>query len=104
MTVATTAPVTARTASFAAAFRDRLVLPVTEPSLDVVAGVPPSLRGPRRHPGRAVHLGPGGALLCQLAEPPLPVQPPVPAQSPVPTTRQRATLGSHLCRPRSCCR
>ncbi|MBO9555384.1 FtsK/SpoIIIE domain-containing protein [Cellulomonas sp.] len=50
-------------------FRDRLVLRVPDAALDAVAGVPAPLSGPRPAPGRAVHVGPAGAVLCQVALP-----------------------------------
>jgi len=50
-------------------FRDRLVLRVADASLDAVAGVPAALAGVRPVPGRAVHAGPAGAVLCQVALP-----------------------------------
>lgn len=52
-------------------FADRLVLGSPDPTGDVLAGVPLELVG-RRGPGRAVHLGPGGAALCQVVLPPPP--------------------------------
>ncbi|MGN8245682.1 FtsK/SpoIIIE domain-containing protein [Cellulomonas soli] len=97
VTVAATAQVTARTAGLAASFGDRLVLPVTDAALDVVAGVPPALRGARRSPGRAVHLGPAGALLCQVA-----LEPSTPPATPDPRTRatpRLAPLPSHAVLP-----
>ncbi|WP_273654132.1 FtsK/SpoIIIE domain-containing protein [Cellulomonas fimi] len=68
--VAAAADVTSAALHHAAAFRDRLVLPVTDASLDSLAGVPAPLTGPRGPAGRAVHLRDGGAVLCQIAEPP----------------------------------
>jgi S-DNA-T family DNA segregation ATPase FtsK/SpoIIIE len=57
-------------------FADRLVLGTPEAGGDALAGVPTALAGPRPLPGRAVHLGPGGAALCQVAVPPGPPGPP----------------------------
>ena len=48
-------------------FADRLVLGSPDPTGDVLAGVPLELAGQRRRPGRAVHLGRGEAVLCQVA-------------------------------------
>ncbi|WP_158580739.1 FtsK/SpoIIIE domain-containing protein [Cellulomonas rhizosphaerae] len=53
----------------AAAFRDRLVLPVPDAGLDLLAGVPRGLADGRSHPGRAVHLDGERAALCQVALP-----------------------------------
>lgn len=65
----------------AGAFSHRLVLPLADPTLDAHAGVPSALAGPRRTPGRAVHLHPGGAELCQVALPAPPTGDPAPATS-----------------------
>lgn len=53
----------------AAAFRDRIVLPVPDAGLDLLAGVPSALAGGRSDPGRAVHLAGERATLCQVAVP-----------------------------------
>jgi len=57
------------TTRLALGFADRLVLGSPDPSADLLAGVPVHLAGPRRRPGRAVHLGRDGAVLCQVALP-----------------------------------
>ncbi|MBB2922867.1 FtsK/SpoIIIE domain-containing protein [Cellulomonas cellasea] len=54
-------------ASLVGHFRSRLVLGPGDPVTDVLAGVPTALAGGRRPPGRAVHVGPEGAVLCQVA-------------------------------------
>ncbi|WP_426592796.1 FtsK/SpoIIIE domain-containing protein [Cellulomonas sp. McL0617] len=74
--LAATADVGAVAAQHAGAFRDRLVLPVADPLLDSLAGVPPAFAGARATPGRAIHLGPAGPQLVQVALPPEPVDPP----------------------------
>ena len=48
---------------------DRLVLAVADAHDDVLMGVPHALAGGRDVPGRAVHLGTGGPLRCQLVSP-----------------------------------
>jgi len=65
--VAASADVSSASAHHAAAFRDRLVLRVADGTLDALAGVPAALAGPRSRPGRAVRLGDGPPLLCQVA-------------------------------------
>lgn len=55
------------TQRFAPCFADRLVLGPGEPTSDLIAGVPPALAGPRAQPGRAIHLGRHGGVLCQVA-------------------------------------
>ncbi|WP_028050339.1 FtsK/SpoIIIE domain-containing protein [Cellulomonas sp. URHD0024] len=67
--VAASADVGSAATQHAGAFRDRLVLPVADPLLDSLAGVPAVLAGPRTTPGRAVHLAPGTAQLVQVAVP-----------------------------------
>ncbi|MGY4643150.1 hypothetical protein [Cellulomonas sp. URHB0016] len=67
--VVASSDVTGSAVRHGAQFRDRLVLRVADPSLDAVAGVPAAVGGPRPVPGRAVHLGPEQALLCQVALP-----------------------------------
>ncbi|MEZ0449808.1 FtsK/SpoIIIE domain-containing protein, partial [Cellulomonas sp. ICMP 17802] len=59
----------AGTLHHAAGFAHRLVLPLADPALDVLAGVPAALAGGRSSPGRAVHLHASGAVLCQVALP-----------------------------------
>lgn len=58
------------TQRLAPCFADRLVLGPGEPTSDLIAGVPAALAGPRAQPGRAVHLGRHGGVLCQVALPP----------------------------------
>ncbi|KRD44615.1 hypothetical protein ASE38_11025 [Cellulomonas sp. Root930] len=53
----------------AGAFARRLVLPLADPTLDALAGVPGELAGRRTSPGRAVHVHAGGAELCQVVLP-----------------------------------
>lgn len=53
----------------AGAFAHRLVLPLADSALDALAGVPAALAGRRTTPGRAVHLHPAGAELCQVVLP-----------------------------------
>ncbi|AEE46657.1 FtsK/SpoIIIE domain-containing protein [Cellulomonas fimi] len=79
--VAVAASADASTASLhhAAAFRDRLVLPVADAATDALAGVPVALAGPRGPAGRAVALRDGTAVLCQVAGPPEPSAPPASA-------------------------
>lgn len=67
--VAASADVGAGALQHAAAFSERLVLPLTDPTLDAVVGVPATLAGPRRTAGRAVRLHPAGAELCQVVLP-----------------------------------
>jgi S-DNA-T family DNA segregation ATPase FtsK/SpoIIIE len=57
------------TTRLAAGFADRLVLGSPDPSADLLAGVPAGLAGARPLPGRAVHVGPRSAALCQVALP-----------------------------------
>ncbi len=57
------------TQRLAPCFADRLVLGPGEPTSDLIAGVPPALAGARAQPGRAVHLGRHGGVLCQVALP-----------------------------------
>ncbi|HEY0119873.1 MAG TPA: FtsK/SpoIIIE domain-containing protein [Cellulomonas sp.] len=59
-------PAAARLAPF---FADRLVLGSPDPAGDLLAGVPAELAGPRPQPGRAVHVGRHGSVLCQVALP-----------------------------------
>ncbi|WP_258726376.1 FtsK/SpoIIIE domain-containing protein [Cellulomonas sp. NS3] len=54
-------------ASLVGHFGNRLVLGPADPVTDVLAGVPTELARGRRPPGRAVHVGDGGAVLCQVA-------------------------------------
>lgn len=54
-------------ASLVGHFGSRLVLGPADPVTDVLAGVPTDLAGGRRPPGRAVHVGAEGAVLCQVA-------------------------------------
>ena len=56
-------------ATHAAAFSDRLVLPVPDATTDLLLGVPRDLSLPRTAPGRAVHLRGASATLCQVALP-----------------------------------
>ncbi|WP_028044863.1 FtsK/SpoIIIE domain-containing protein [Cellulomonas sp. URHE0023] len=67
--VAASADVGAVAAQHAGAFRDRVVLPLADQLLDSLAGVPSVFAGPRDTAGRAIHLGPGGAQLVQVALP-----------------------------------
>jgi len=69
--VAMAATTSAHAAStrLAGAVRQRLVLPVPDPALDAVTGVPAALSGARTVPGRAVHLDGTDAILCQVALP-----------------------------------
>jgi S-DNA-T family DNA segregation ATPase FtsK/SpoIIIE len=68
--VAAAGGIGAATQRLAPFFADRLVLGSPDPTGDLLAGVPLELAGPRTVPGRAVHLGRGGAALCQVALPP----------------------------------
>jgi len=61
--------VDAATARLTPYFADRLVLGSPDPMADQMAGVPAELAGTRPDPGRAVHLGRHGAVLCQVALP-----------------------------------
>lgn len=70
--VAAGTDVTTAALHHAASFRDRLVLPVADASLDALAGVPSTVGGPRGPAGRAVHLRDGDAVVCQVVEPPEP--------------------------------
>lgn len=64
---------------------ERLVLAVNDAHDDVLLGVPRDLAGARERPGRGVHLGPSGAVRCQVALPPVhPVPVPVPLLGPSP--------------------
>jgi S-DNA-T family DNA segregation ATPase FtsK/SpoIIIE len=53
-------------AALAPRFGDRLVLSTGDALTDTLAGVPADLTSGRRPPGRAVHLGAHGAVLCQV--------------------------------------
>lgn len=70
LAVAASADLTSAAVHHAPAFRDRLVLPVADGTLDALAGVPSAQSGPRRTPGRAVHLRDATAVLCQVAQVP----------------------------------
>ena len=67
--VAASGPVVPALARLLGAFACRVVLPVPDPSLDALAGVPPALAGPRSVPGRAVVSSREGTHLCQVVLP-----------------------------------
>lgn len=96
LAVAASADVGAVAAQHAGAFRDHLVLPLADPVLDALAGVPAAFAGRRVTPGRAIHLHPGGTQLVQVALPAAATHPvgppdrsivrvrPLPARAPLP--------------------
>ncbi|UUI63955.1 FtsK/SpoIIIE domain-containing protein [Cellulomonas wangsupingiae] len=67
--VAAAGPVVPALARLVGAFACRVVLPVPDPSLDALAGVPPALAGPRTDPGRAIVSSRDGTHLCQVVLP-----------------------------------
>ncbi|GIG22888.1 hypothetical protein Cch01nite_36120 [Cellulomonas chitinilytica] len=87
--VVATADVTGGAVRHGTHFRDRLVLRVPDISLDAVAGVPGALSGARAEPGRAIHVGPAGAVVCQVALPATTV-PRAPRRPPGTTVRVEA--------------
>lgn len=67
VTVVAGARASARTMTHAPLFRARLVLSQADAVADVLAGIPTALAGARRRAGRAVYIGPGGPVECQIA-------------------------------------